>query len=105
MVIIETSIFSKLIDEYLSAEDYRKLQACLVLNPDSGDVIPGSGGLRKIRWAYGGHGKRGGIRVIYYYKTLLGQILMLYVYPKNVRDDLSAKQLREIKKIIDKEYP
>lgn len=65
MVFIETSIFTKLVYDYLTDEEYLGLQSFLVGNPDAGPVVPGSGGVRKLRWAVAGRGKRGGIRVIY----------------------------------------
>lgn len=104
MLFLETPIFTKLVEQYLSDEEYRKLQGHLVLESDAGDVIRGSGGLRKIRWKQKGRGKRGGVRVIYYRKTALGQILMLYIYPKNVKDDLTPDQVKQLKQIVDKEY-
>ena len=64
MVIIETPIFTRRIQAILADDEYRLLQAQLVRKPDAGKIIPGSGGLRKLRWSAGGHGKRGGIRVI-----------------------------------------
>ena len=67
MVIIETSIFTHQVQALLSDEEYRQLQMALVLHPEIGAVIPGSGGLRKVRWSIGGRGKRGGVRVIYYF--------------------------------------
>jgi hypothetical protein len=66
MVIIETSVFTRLIQELMSDEGYRALQEVLITRPESGDLIKGSGGLRKIRWKLEGQGKRGGVRVIYY---------------------------------------
>jgi len=74
MVIVETSVFSRLIQELMSDEDYRALQEALITRPESGDIIKGSGGLRKIRWKLEGQGKRGGIRVIYYWVTADDQI-------------------------------
>ena len=67
MVIIETPIFTRRIQDILADDEYRLLQTQLVQKPDAGKIIPGSGGLRKLRWSAGGHGKRGGIRVIYYW--------------------------------------
>lgn len=64
MVIIETSVFTKQVTRLLEDEEYRLLQAILVNRPDAGDIIPGSGGLRKVRWGIGERGKRGGVRVI-----------------------------------------
>ncbi len=66
MVIIETSIFTKKISSLLNDEEYRTLQNLLVETPNLGDIIQGSGGIRKIRWGISGRGKRGGGRIIYY---------------------------------------
>jgi hypothetical protein len=68
MVFIETSIFTRLVYDYLTDKEYLGLQSFLVGYPDAGPVVPGSGGVRKLRWAVAGRGKRGGIRVIYYWK-------------------------------------
>jgi mRNA-degrading endonuclease RelE of RelBE toxin-antitoxin system len=105
MLIIETPIFTQRIHQFLSDEQYRLLQQQLVTKPDSGRVIPGSGGLRKMRWSVSGRGKRGGIRIIYYWAVARGQILMLFVYPKSEQDDLTPMQLRALKRIMDEEYP
>ena len=67
MVIIETSIFTKLITELMSDDEYKDLQDALVVRPDRGALIKYSGGLRKVRWALKGRGKSGGARVIYYW--------------------------------------
>ncbi|MCC6346567.1 MAG: type II toxin-antitoxin system RelE/ParE family toxin [Nitrospirales bacterium] len=104
MVIIETPIFTKRIQELLSAEEYRLFQTHLANRPDTGKIISGSGGLRKIRWSAGGHGKSGGIRTIYYWFVSKDVILLLYAYPKSERDDLTPEQLKQLKKIIEKEY-
>ncbi len=104
MVIIETPIFTKRIQELITDDEYRLLQTHLVNRPDVGKIIAGSGGLRKLRWSAGGHGKKGGIRVIYYWFVSLEIILLLYAYPKSARDDLTTDQLRQLKKIIEKEY-
>jgi mRNA-degrading endonuclease RelE of RelBE toxin-antitoxin system len=63
---IETKLFSRLVADYLNEEDYAQLQNALIKDPKAGDLIPGSGGVRKLRWRVAGRGKRGGIRVIYY---------------------------------------
>jgi hypothetical protein len=104
MVIIETPIFTKRIQELISDEEYRLLQMYLANRPDAGKTIVGSSGLRKLRWSAAGHGKRGGIRVIYYWFLPRDTILFLYAYPKAERNDLSPEQLRQLKKIIEKEY-
>lgn len=105
MIIIETSIFTKQILLLLSDEEYRLLQSVLVNRPDAGVVIPSSGGLRKMRWGMTGRGKRGGVRVIYYWAVRQERILMLLIYPKSEKDDLTAQQLKILRKIVAEEYP
>jgi len=102
MVIVETSVFTRLVCQLMEDEQYRKLQLVLIDNPKAGAVIPGSGGLRKVRWNLAGQGKRGGLRVIYYWTGALNEIYMLYVYSKNVRSDLSREQLRQLKQVVMK---
>lgn len=104
MVIIETPIFTKQLLSTYSEEEYRLFQATLLERPDAGKVIPGGAGLRKLRWAVEGRGKRGGVRVIYYWFTTRGTILLLFMYPKNVQDNLTQDQLKQLKKIIEEEY-
>jgi mRNA-degrading endonuclease RelE of RelBE toxin-antitoxin system len=105
MVIIETSVFTRQIQNLLTDEEYAELQADLVRRPDAGVIIPGSGGLRKLRWGLAGRGKRGGARVIYYWAVGEDQILLLLIYPKNVQDDLTADQVRALCKVVEAEYP
>lgn len=71
------------------------------MHPEAGDVIQRSGGVRKMRWAGTGRGKRGRLRVIYYIRTPQGQIWLLTVYPKSVRDSIPASTLRKIKEELD----
>lgn len=104
MVIIETTIFTKQLSLILTDEEYRLFQLTLLDRPDAGKVIPGGGGLRKIRWALAGRGKSGGVRVIYYWFTARGAILLLFMYPKNVQDNLTQDQLKQLKRIIEEEY-
>jgi len=104
VVIVETSIFTRQVQELLSDDDYRQLQLALVLHPDLGAVIPGSGGLRKARWAIQGRGKRGGVRVIYYWLVVQNKILMLFMYAKNDQDDLTPEQLKVLRRIVEEEY-
>lgn len=104
MIIIETPVFTQQVEKCLSSEEYRELQEYLSLFPEAGKMIQGSGGLRKVRWKQQMKGKRGGVRVIYYWKTFKDQILMLYIFPKNKKTNLKPAQLKVLKKIIDKEY-
>jgi mRNA-degrading endonuclease RelE of RelBE toxin-antitoxin system len=98
---IETHVFSRLVQDYLTDEQYALLQQALIADPDAGPVIPGSGGVRKLRWAAPGRGKRGGYRVVYYVRRLNGQIWMLTIYPKNVAENIPAHVLRQIRKEVD----
>lgn len=104
MVIVETSIFTRQVEALLSDDEYRQLQMALVLHPELGTVIPGSGGLRKTRWAIEGRGKRGGVRVIYYWIVIEDKILMLFIYAKNDQEDLTPEQLKILRKIVEEEY-
>jgi hypothetical protein len=85
----------------LSDDEYAVLQEALMRQPEIGDIVPGSGGVRKMRWRIEGRGKRGGLRVIYYLRTLRGEIWMLALYSKSVRENISADTLRQIKETID----
>ena len=105
MVILETHAFTAAILELLSDEEYRLLQAVLVARPDSGRLIRGTGGLRKVRWAAKGHGKRGGVRAIYYWHVAGDRLLMLLAYAKGQQDDLTPRQRAMLRKIIETEYP
>ncbi len=98
---IETRLFTKLVLDYLTDEEYARLQLALITHPDVGPVIPGSGGVRKLRWAARGRGKRGGYRVIYYVRHAQGVIWMLTMYPKNAAENISAHVLRQIRKELD----
>jgi len=105
MVIVETSAFTRQVLKLLSDEQYRELQLRLTEQPDMGDLIKGSGGLRKVRWMTEGKGKRGGIRVIYYWAIQREQLLLLLLYAKNERDDLTSEQVKKLRTIIEAEFP
>ncbi len=100
MEIRESHAFTHQVDAMLSREDYRALQLHLVGRPDAGAVIPGGGGLRKLRWALAGRGKRGGARVIYYWYVEASRIYLLLLYAKNERDDLSPEQKRMLQRLV-----
>ncbi|CAN5835496.1 toxin RelE [soil metagenome] len=94
MIFVEFTSFSHRRSENLDDEAYRALQNALLEHPDAGVRIPGTGGLRKIRWAAEGRGKRGGVRGIYSPVESRGVMLMLLIYPKNEQDDLTPAQKR-----------
>ena len=94
---VETSLFSRLVQEYLTDEEYVKLQGELIQNPESGTVIRGAGGVRKLRWAALGRGKRGGYRVIYFIRRPKGIIWMLTIYPKSGMDSIPGHLLKKIR--------
>lgn len=104
MVIFETSIFTKQIDSLLNIEEYRTFQNTLIESPSSGDIIKGSGGIRKVRCKSSGHGKRGGARIIYYWASSQEQIFMLFAYAKNEATDLTKEQLSILKKTVIAEF-
>jgi mRNA-degrading endonuclease RelE of RelBE toxin-antitoxin system len=98
MEFIESPIFSKLLKNYLTDEEYNALQWELLCRPDAGKIIPGSGGLRKIRWQAPGRGKSGGYRVIYYWLSVKDEIWLLTIYAKNEAESIPAHILKAIKK-------
>lgn len=100
MVFIETEIFTGRIVQCVSDEDYRRLQAHLADHPDAGDLIRGSGGVRKIRCAADGRGKRGGARTLYYW-DVPDRIYMLFCYLKNEREDMTPSQIRALRKLAE----
>jgi mRNA-degrading endonuclease RelE of RelBE toxin-antitoxin system len=104
MRIIETPIFTKRVKEILSDEEYRLFQIKLIDNPEAGNIIKGSGGIRKIRWSRSGRGKRGGSRILYYWYNTQGVLLMLFIFKKNESDDLTKSQLNDLKTIVEREY-
>ena len=99
MVFIETSIFTKEIKRLLPDDYYKQLQTALMLRPDAGDLIHGTGGLRKIRWNLPHKEKRGSLRVIYYWDRK-NTIFMLLPYKKTETDDLSSSQLKRLRSLV-----
>ena len=104
MVIKETSVFTRQVQRLLDRESYRLLQLRLVAEPDAGELLRGTGGLRKIRWEAAGRGKRGGVRVIYYWAQSLDVILFLLIYSKTRQDDLTPEQKAVLKKLIKEKH-
>ena len=96
MEFIETSLFTRLIYNYLDEDEYLGLQVYLFHHPESGKIVSGSGGVRKIRWAIKGKGKSGGIRVIYFWKVNDNEIWLLTVYGKSERESIPSHILKQI---------
>lgn len=105
LVFLETPLFTRLIGDYLADESYRELQRALMENPQVGDMMPGTGGFRNIRWedARRGKGKRGGLRVIYYYLLADRQIWFFTLYDKDEAADLTSEEKKVLKKAIQAE--
>jgi len=103
MLFIETPIFTKLVTDLVPDDEYRKIQLALVLRPEAGKIIPGSGGLRKIPWKINGGGKRGGLRSIYFWDVSEETIYMLLIYKKSKQEDLTSNQLKTLRSLV-KDY-
>lgn len=94
---IESAAFDRLRPDYLDDDDYDALQQYMMQNPEAGPVVPGSGGVRKLRWRIGGAGKRGGLRVIYYVRYQPSEFWMLTLYAKAKQENVPAHILRRLK--------
>lgn len=92
MLFIETEIFTEDVQKLLTDDEFSRFQFFLALNPDYGEVIPETGGLRKVWWVSGGKGKRAGVRVIYFHQVKHYEIRLLLIYRKGIKDDLSPQE-------------
>ncbi|MEQ1898847.1 MAG: type II toxin-antitoxin system RelE/ParE family toxin [Vicinamibacterales bacterium] len=99
MRFVETSVFTAAIRRHLDDEQYRHLQVALMLRPEQGPVIKGTGGLRKVRWAKPGAGKRGGLRIIYAWFPAEEAFFMLYAYSKADQGDLTPAQAKALSRV------
>lgn len=104
MIFVETTLFTRHVIDLFDDSEYATMQAALVRRPDLGNIIPGSAGLRKIRWAAKGHGKSGGARIIYFWVVAEKTILMLAAYPKNVKADLTQDEIKRLSQVVSEEY-
>jgi len=98
---IESPMFTSHLSDYLVDDEYAALQEYLCEHPDAGDMIRGSGGVRKLRWSRSGSGKSGGVRVCYYVRTKAGRILMLVIYAKSAQDSIPGHVLKAIKEELE----
>ncbi len=98
---IELQPFAAVRDKYLNDDEFTAFQLYLSGHPDAGDVIPHSGGCRKLRWSAEGRGKRGGVRVIYFLLLNPGQIVLVTMYVKNVKENIDPKLLRRLKEVFE----
>lgn len=92
MLFIETEIFTEDVKKLLDDDEYRRLQIYLTIQPDCGNLIQETGGLRKVRWSARGKGKCGGVRVIYFHQTRKSQIRLLLIYQKGIKDDMTPQE-------------
>jgi mRNA-degrading endonuclease RelE of RelBE toxin-antitoxin system len=104
MRFVETAVFTRQLVQALDDDHYRTLQLALVFRPEQGALIKGSGGLRKLRWAASGRGKRGGARIIYYWHRSSETFYMLFFYTKQEQGDLTPAQARQLGQLVRKEF-
>jgi hypothetical protein len=101
LTIVETPTFQRLWPDYWTEDERAEFATWLALSPDAGDVVPGSGGVRNVRWSRKGTGKRGGVRVVYFNRLANGEIWLLLIYAKSAQDNIPASVLRELKQEIE----
>jgi hypothetical protein len=94
---VESPLFTKQVYDYLTDNEYGAFQEYLAANPDLGDVVRGSGGVRKVRWSRRGTGKSGGVRVLYFARTEAGEIWLLLIYAKSAVDSIPGNILKALK--------
>lgn len=101
LTVVETSLFQKQWPLYWTEEERGEFASYLANNPEAGDVIPESGGMRKVRWSRAGSGKSGGVRIIYYTRLANGQIVLLTLYAKSKTNNLTGQKLKEIRNALE----
>ena len=99
--VVETFLFQRQWPLYWTEEERGAFAAYIVEHPTAGDVVPGSGGIRKVRWGRAGLGKSGGVRVIYFTRTAEGQVVLLTLYAKSKTDNLTGSTLKEIRRALE----
>jgi len=103
LTVVETPLFQKQWPMYWSEEERGEFAVFVSAKPDAGDVVPGSGGIRKVRWSRSGSGKSGGVRVIYFLKTEQGEVVLLTLYAKSKTDNLTGAKLKEIRRALEED--
>ena len=101
LTVVETPLFQGLWPDYWSEDERGEFASWLAHSPDAGDVVPGSGGVRKVRWSRKGTGKRGGVRVVYFNRLANGEIWLLLIYAKSALDNVSGNVLKQLKQEIE----
>jgi hypothetical protein len=99
--VVETPLFQRQWPLYWDDEEFDEFAAYIGAHPDAGDVVPGSGGIRRVRWRRAGTGKSGGVRVIYVARVMQGEIVLLTLYSKGATDNLSGPKLKEIRRALE----
>lgn len=99
--VIESPLFERTWPLYWAADDYADFVTFIALHPDAGDVVPGTGGVRKVRWGRQGSGKSGGVRVIYFTRNAAAEIVLLTLYAKANDANLSNAILKELRRVYD----
>ncbi|MEZ4683013.1 MAG: hypothetical protein R2932_53270 [Caldilineaceae bacterium] len=98
---VESTVFARFLSEHLTDDEYSMLQLYLTAYPESGVIVPGSGGVRKLRWRVAGSGKRGGLRIIYYVQWKQNEIWLLTLYGKNTTENIPSHLLRQLKEMFN----
>ncbi|MEO7115876.1 MAG: type II toxin-antitoxin system RelE/ParE family toxin [Caldimonas sp.] len=101
LTVVETLLFQRQWPLYWTEEQRGEFASFIAEHPTAGDVVPGSGGIRKVRWSRAGSGKSGGVRVIYFTRTAEGEIVLLTLYAKAKTDNLTGATLKEIRRALE----
>ena len=101
LTVVETTLFQRQWPHYWTEEERGEFASYIAEYPDSGDVIPESGGIRKVRWRRAGTGKSGGVRVIYFTRNAEGEVVLLTLYAKSKTDNITGPVLKEIRHALE----
>jgi hypothetical protein len=101
LTVVETRLFQRQWPLYWTEDDRGAFAAYIAEHPTAGDVVPESGGIRKVRWGRAGSGKSGGVRVVYFLRTSAGELVLLTLYAKSKTDNLTGQKLKEIRRALE----